>query len=222
MWFCVLTFSVAGLSVLIVTKSSDRNWVSSNTVRSTWGAWSSALSAQKCLSGEKLTCPDCDPLFHRKVCQVRSLVVPIVANVSIGAGFPATPFCPLGQHGPVLCLHRNVRQVWSLAVPIVAKRFNPDWVSSNTVPYIREALSSAVSACQVEVKSLTVRIVANYGDLGPAAIIVDPDWIITDCTFYRSWVSISIRPLKLRLAPDALHLGCTYRYSIILYIPISQ
>jgi hypothetical protein len=57
----------------------------------------------------------------------------------------------------------------------VAKRFNPDWVSSNTVPYIREALSSAVSACQVEVKSLTVRIVANYGDLGPAAIIVDPD-----------------------------------------------
>ncbi len=58
------TFSIAGLSVLIVTKSSDRNWVSSNTVLSTWGAWSSALSAQKCLSGEKFSCPDCDKLFR--------------------------------------------------------------------------------------------------------------------------------------------------------------
>jgi hypothetical protein len=102
-----LTFSVAGLSVLIATKSSDRNWVSSNTVRSTWGAWSSALSAQKCLSGEKLTCPDCDKLFHKKVCQVRILFVQLVANVSIRTGFPATPFCPLGEHGPVLWLHQK-------------------------------------------------------------------------------------------------------------------
>ncbi len=166
-WFWVLTrgkytFSVAGLSVLIVTKSSDRNWVSSNTVLSTWGAWSSALSAQKCLSGEKLTCPDCDKLFHRKVCQVRSLVVQLVANVSIRTGFPATPFCPLGEHGPVPGCTRNVCQVRSLFVPIVTnsstekfgrceklscpvcgKRFDPDWVSSNTVLSTWRALSRA-------------------------------------------------------------------------------
>jgi hypothetical protein len=73
---------VRSLTVPIVAKRSGPDWVSSNTVLSTWGAWSSALSAQKCLSGEKLTCPDCDPLFHGKVCQVRSLVVPIVANSS--------------------------------------------------------------------------------------------------------------------------------------------
>jgi len=61
----------------------------------------------------------------------------------------------------VLCLHRKVSQVRSLAVSIVAKRSDPDWVSSNMVPYIREP------------KSLTVRIVANYGDMGRAAIIMD-------------------------------------------------
>ena len=45
-------------------KRFNRSWVSSNTVLSTWAAWSSALSAQKCSSGMKLSCPDCGKTFR--------------------------------------------------------------------------------------------------------------------------------------------------------------
>ncbi len=114
-----------------------------------WEAYLSRLwqtLPQKWLSGEKNSCPNCGTLVHRKVFQVRSLIVPVVANVSVGAGFPATPFRPLGEHGPVLCLHRNVCQVRSLTVPIVVKRSGPDWVSSNTVLSTWGAWSSSLSA----------------------------------------------------------------------------
>ncbi len=89
-------------------KRFDPDQVSSNTVVSTWRAWSSALCAQKCLSGEKLTCPDCDKLFHRKVCQVRSLAVPILAKRSdpdwVSSNTVPNTF---SRHCPVLCLHRK-------------------------------------------------------------------------------------------------------------------
>jgi hypothetical protein len=103
---------VRSLVVPIVAKRSDLDWVSSNTVLSTWGAWSSALSAQKCLSGEKLNFPDCGKTFQSDL------------------GFQ--------QHGSV---H-----------------------SGGIVQ---------CCVCTECVKSLTVRIVANYADLGRAAIIMD-------------------------------------------------